>query len=98
MSRFPLATTPASVEAFPSWYSAAPTMSPAYWEAAESIPGASPRLMPRAKAVASTGLPSLKRKSRRSVKVNVLPFCETAGARTATSGTRRNPPGTGLSA
>ena len=52
-------------------------------------PGASVRVIAWANASARTGLPSLKRKPFRSVKVCVLPSAETFGKPVATSGTIR---------
>ena len=46
-----------------------------------------------AKASARTGLPSLKRKPRRSLKVYVRPSAEIVGAAAATSGTSWYPCG-----
>jgi hypothetical protein len=53
--------------------------------------------MARANALARTGVPSLKRKPRRSLNVKVLRSRETFGNPAATSGTTRNPEGGGLS-
>ena len=66
---FPRAVTPAAAWVLPDWTSAAPAMSPVYCKAGDSIPSASVRLIARAKALARTGVPSLKRKPLRSLNV-----------------------------
>ena len=83
----------------PASTSAAPTMSRVSMDARRvASPGASVRLIARAKALARTGVPSLKRKPLRSVNVNVLRSRETFG--TAAPPPRvpsRKPAGGGLS-
>ena len=59
--------------------------------------GASARLIARAKALARTGLPSLKRKPLRNVNVYVFRSRATLGGPVATSGVSRNAAGGGLS-
>ena len=96
-SVLPRAVTPRAACVLPARTSAAPTMSPVYCSAPDSTPSASVRLMARAKALARTGVPSLKRNPLRSLNVCVLPSREIVGKSAATSGTRRSPSGAGLS-
>ncbi len=77
--RNPFATTPLADTAFPARTSFAPTIDPMYWTPGECIAGFSIRLIWRAKALARTGAPLLKRKPLRSVNVYVLPSRETRG-------------------
>jgi hypothetical protein len=96
-SVFPRATTPAALDLRPAMTSSAPTMSRTCTTQGDDIPGASARSMARAKALARTGFPSLKRKPLRRVNVYVLRSRETFGKPVATSGTSRNAAGVGLS-
>jgi hypothetical protein len=91
MRVFPRATTPVAAVVFPARTWSAPAISRVYCAHGDLTAGASVRLIARAKAFARTGVPSLKRKLRRRVNVNVLLSCETRGGRAATSGCSRDP-------
>lgn len=72
-------------------------MSWVYCAPGDLIPGASVRRIACAKALARTGLPSLKRNPLRMRNVQVRRSGEAAGSAAATSGTTRRPSGAGLS-
>ena len=97
VSVFPRATTPDAVLLLPARTSSAPTMSRSWDAQGEDTSGASARLIARAKALARTGFPSLKRNPLRSVNVYVRRSRERFGNPVATSGTRRNASRSGLS-
>ncbi len=65
----PRAVTPLAAEALPTRTRPAPTISRAYRTPGDFIAGASTRLIARAKALARTGFPSLKRNPCRSLNV-----------------------------
>ena len=93
----PRATTPRAASVLLARTSSAPTMSSSWPAHGEDICGASARLIARAKALARTGLPSLKRKPLRNVNVYVFRSRATLGGPVATSGVSRNAAGGGLS-